>query len=314
MKSAHHVADRPGERLDRFVADLHTDYNRSHVQDLIRRGKILVDGKKKTPAYRLKGGEHIAIESRAEVWSDFAFEKTVIREDEHLLVMRKPSGFLIHPMNDSWLRAPQAALESDDPNIAGLLLRHRPDSCGAQPRCGIVHRLDRQTSGALVVAKTALAVEHMLEAFKERGVDKVYRAIVMGALDKKTLVDAPIGRRPGRKKIEVTPFGREASTEFRSIEEANGLSLVEAKPKTGRTHQIRVHLGHINLPVIGDPEAFNVKRLAALAALRVPPQPRMMLHAYRIRFDHPESGEPVSFTASLPKDFSDYWKSIKNRP
>ncbi len=314
MKNFHHVADRPGERLDKFIAELHPDYNRTHVQDLIRRGIILVDGKKKAPSYRLKGGEHIASDPKVEQWSDFDLEKIIIREDDELLVLRKPSGFLIHPMNDSWLREPQAALESDDPNIAGLLLRYRPESCGTVPRCGIVHRLDRQTSGVLVVAKSAGSVEHMLELFRERYVDKVYRAIVLGELEKKTLVDAPIGRRPGRKKMEVTPFGREASTEFRSIEAANGLSLVEAKPKTGRTHQIRVHLGHLGLPVVGDPEAFNAPRTAAFKALKVPVQSRMMLHAYRIRFPHPATGQLVSFTAPLPQDFKDYWNTIKNLP
>jgi 23S rRNA pseudouridine1911/1915/1917 synthase len=311
---SHHVADRPGERLDRWLAELYPSYNRAHVQDLIKRGKVTVDGKVKAPSYRLKGGEHVAIATQAEAWSDLAFAKSVIREDDQLLVMRKPAGFLTHPMNDSWLNAPGAALESDDPNIAGLLLRHREDTCGRLERCGIVHRLDRQTSGALVVAKTPEALEYMLAAFRDREVEKVYRAVVLGELDRKTLVDAPVGRRPGRKKIEVTPFGREASTEFRTVEAAGGLSLVEAKPKTGRTHQIRVHLSHLGIPVLGDPEAFDAARRKSFAALGVPNPPRMLLHAYRIRFAHPVTGKLVSFTANPPDDFKSYWKSIKDLP
>ena len=311
MKGGHHVADRPGERLDRFLADLYPGYNRAHIQDLIRRGKVTVDGKPKAPAYRLKGGEHIGLEAPAEAWSDISFAKSVIREDEQLLVMRKPAGFLTHPMNDSWLNAPEAALESDDPNVAGLLLRHRPDTCGTLERCGIVHRLDRQTSGALIVAKTRDAQEHLLAAFRDREVEKVYRAVVLGTLDEKTLVDAPVGRRPGHRKIEVTPFGRDASTEFRSLESARGLSLVEARPKTGRTHQIRVHSAHLGIPVLGDPEGFDAHRDKVFLGLNAPKPPRMMLHAYRVRFTHPESGKTVSYTATPPKDFQEYWDSVK---
>lgn len=310
MRGGHHVADRPGERLDKYLAELYPGYNRAHIQDLIRRGKVTVDGRAKTPSYRLKGGEHIGVEAPAEAWSDLAFAKSVIREDEQLLVMRKPAGFLTHPMNDSWLNAPEAALESDDPNIAGLLLRHRPETCGVLERCGIVHRLDRQTSGALVVAKTAEAQAHLLAAFRDREVEKVYRAIVLGELDEKTLVDAPVGRRPGRRKIQVTPFGREASTEFRTLESARGLSLVEARPKTGRTHQIRVHLSHLGIPVLGDPEGFDAHRDAKFAKLGVPKPPRMMLHAYRVRFTHPETGKTVSYTATPPRDFQEYWDSV----
>jgi 23S rRNA pseudouridine1911/1915/1917 synthase len=178
-------------------------------------------------------------------------------------------------------------------------------------RCGLVHRLDRQTSGVLVLAKTAECQSSLLGAFRERHVRKVYRAVVMGRLGVRR-VEAPVGRSPGRRRVRVTPWGREASTEFRSLEVRGPLSLVEARPLTGRTHQIRAHLAQIRLPVLGDPEWFRDAEQRALAAAGLPRPPRMLLHALRLSFDHPKTGEPVSFSAPVPADMREYWKAVRS--
>ncbi|MDD5302520.1 MAG: RluA family pseudouridine synthase, partial [Elusimicrobia bacterium] len=231
------------------------------------------------------------------------FESWVLYEDKRLLVLNKPSGLLMHPLGDSWLKSPEAARAGRETNLAAELQVHRPAILKAgTPRCGIVHRLDRPTSGVLLVAKDPETYAALTDMFKERYMDKTYRAIVRGVPPPTSRVSAPIGRESGQRQIVVTPLGKPAETNFRVVTKKKIAALVEAKPLTGRTHQIRAHLAYIGHPVMGDPE-FDRKG--------VPSAPRLMLHAYRIAFEHPFTGRPARFEAQPPADFNKFWKGLK---
>lgn len=298
------VADAAGMRLDQFLALRKPDFSRSHWKSLIDGGSVTVDGVARPAAYKLRGGETIRVVRPEAGWAEEAsFDDWVLHEDKDLLVLDKPAGLLMHPLGTSWLQRPEAALAEAEPNLAGILQKARP-ALAKVWRCGIVHRLDRQTSGVLLVAKTKAAQDRLLEAFREREVKKVYRAVVRGVpVEGKTRVHAPIGRKPGHRKVLVTPFGKTAETSFEVVESCPAAALVEARPLTGRTHQIRAHLGLIGHPVCGDVE-FEAKQAK-------PWPPRMLLHAYRIDFVHPGSGEPVHFQAPLPKDLREFWTLCK---
>ena len=310
MSERRMTVDSAGLRLDQFLVGKLSGCSRGHAKDLILRGSVTVNGAPRPPDFRLLGGEVIRVRVPESRWAEVPFETWVIHEDADILVLNKPSGLLMHPMGGSWQAHPQAALENAEANLAGLLLRHRPDAAASGvSRCGLVHRLDRQTSGVLLVAKRPQAQAKLLDAFRDREVHKVYRAIVWGEAER-TTVDAPIGRRPGSRKVQVTPWGRSASTEFETLGSAAGLSLVQAEPKTGRTHQIRAHLALLKHPVIGDLEWFGPAQRAALGARGLDEPPRMMLHAYRLRFAHPKNGRAMSLSAPLPADFRAYWASV----
>jgi len=302
-----------GLRLDLFLAGKVEGYSRAHLKGLIVRGCVQVDGVGREPDYKVQTGELVKVRWPRSSWADEPLERRVIHEDKHILVLDKPAGLLMHPLGESWEATPEAALMESEPNLAGLLLRQRPAiaASGAE-RCGLVHRLDRQTSGVVVVAKTPAAQQSLLEAFRARRVRKTYRALVLGAMPS-TTVSAPVGRISGMRRISVNQWGREAETEFRAVSFRRGVSLVSAQPRTGRTHQIRAHLTAAGHPVLGDAEWFREKERKALGALRIASPPRMMLHAWRIRFAHPQSGKEVSFTAPLPKDFRDYWAALERK-
>lgn len=301
----------PGKtRLDRFLAQNLEGYTRAYLQALIRRGGATVDGKVRLPAYRLRGGERVRVSLAASIWAEVPFDKWVLHEDRDLLVLAKPSGLIVHPMGETWLARPSAALGEAEVNLAGLLIKHRPEiEASGVERVGIVHRLDRQTSGVLLVAKRLEAQRTLLSAFRERKVKKIYRAVVIGRLVE-TKVDAPIGRRSKRRRVEVTRWGREARTDFKTVRHAQGMSIVEARPITGRTHQIRAHLALLKHPVVGDWEWFRDPEQSRLEALGHPRPPRMLLHAYQIRLAHPVTGKAVQYTASLPQDFKAYWETV----
>lgn len=295
------TVENDGIRLDKFLAGFLTQYSRVYIKGLIARGCVTVDGVAGKADRLLRAGSKVEVredEPLADAAGD-DFENWIIHEDNHLLVLNKPSGLLMHPLGPTWLTVPRAALSDAQPNLAAILLRNRPAIKAG--RCGIVHRLDRQTSGVLLVAKTLRAQENLQEDFKQRRIDKTYRAIVRGAPKERELrIDAPIGRKPGHRRILVTPFGKAAQTGFKIIESCAAAAVLEGKPLTGRTHQIRAHAALLGHPVMGDPEHDKKGAL--------PWPPRFMLHAYRIEFDHPATGKRVAFKADLPKDFRDFWK------
>lgn len=304
------LVEAGGLRLDRFLAGRVEGFSRAYLKDLVERGCVLVDGLRRGPDYRLQTGELVKVSWPMASWSEQPIAPWVLHEDRHLLVLHKPAGLLMHPLGESWEASPRAALTEPEPNLAGILLAQRPDTCARLERCGLVHRLDRQTSGVLLAAKTPAAQAALVAAFRDREVRKVYRAIVLGGMSS-TTVDAPVGRISGMRRVRVTQWGREAQTLFRAAASGRGVSLVSAEPKTGRTHQIRAHLAAVGHPVLGDAEWFDERAKAALKALGHEPPPRMMLHAWRIRFTHPATGKAVSFTAPPPKDFRSYWASVK---
>ncbi|MBI5883892.1 MAG: RluA family pseudouridine synthase [Elusimicrobia bacterium] len=304
VRSLHCADTLEGIRLDEFLAKKLV-MSRSQAKRLVSDGLVTVDGRNRSADSRLRGGEAVSLSPRLEKAPGWDLEKRVLHEDRDLLVLNKPAGLLMHPLGATWLTNPEEARWEPDQNLAGLLQTLRPAITAAGvPRCGIVHRLDRQTSGVLLVAKTRAAYERMTGAFKDRMISKVYRAIVLGVpAEHSTSVDAPVGRPPGRRLVTVTPLGKASMTRVRVVSSCGAASLVEARPLTGRTHQIRAHLAHLGHPVFGDPE---VKVPAGL-----PLPPRMMLHAWRVELDHPSSGRKVRYEAPVPKDFAVFWARLR---
>ena len=302
------VVEYAGQRLDQFLANRLPDLSRGLLKGLVVRGAVRVNGSPADPDRRLREGDAVVVEFPRPQWGEpyGPLSSWVIHEDRDLLVLDKPAGLLMHPLGSSWLASPEAALSEPAPNLAGLLLLGRPAIAAAgTPRCGIVHRLDRCTSGVLLVAKTPAASEALIRSFKEREVSKTYRAVVRGDWKgRRASVEAPVGRKPGHRQVIATPFGKQASTGFSIIAASPAGALVEARPLTGRTHQIRVHLNLLGHPVMGDLEFDR-------PGPQDPKPPRLMLHAYKIEFAHPGSGKPMSFTSRIPKDMRDFWDSCR---
>ncbi len=294
--------DDTGARLDAFLAEQLTSYSRVFLKGLIDQGLVTVDGKPGRADRKVVENQVVEVRLPEDAPGPGAedFESWVLFEDRRLLVLNKPSGLLMHPLGESWLTAPEAARAESETNLAALLQIHRPAILKAKtPRCGIVHRLDRPTSGVLAVAKDPETYEALTGAFKDRMMDKVYRAIVAGVPKERSRVEAPVGRNPGHRRIVVTPLGKTAETSFKVVSKKKTAALVAATPLTGRTHQIRAHLAFLGHPVAGDME------FPGLAA------PRLMLHAYRLSFVHPLTGKDAEFTADAPADFTKFWKSLK---
>ncbi|MDE2489891.1 MAG: RluA family pseudouridine synthase [Elusimicrobia bacterium] len=306
MATARLTPETGGLRLDAFLAKSLPGYTRAFLKGLVESGGVRVDGERRAPDFRLRGGERVEADlpdAKAAAPSDDEFESWVLFEDRRLLVLNKPAGLLMHPLGTSWLTRPEAARADAQTNLAALLQVHRPAILRAgTPRCGIVHRLDRQTSGCLAVAKDPETWSALTGAFSAREVHKIYRAIVRGVPKGASRVKAPIGRASGHRKIVVTPFGKSAETAFKVLSRKASAAIVEAEPLTGRTHQIRAHLAFLGHPVAGDPEFDR--------AAGAPPAPRTMLHARRLSFAHPATGRPAAFAADPPADFAAYWRSL----
>ncbi|MBI3565853.1 MAG: RluA family pseudouridine synthase [Elusimicrobia bacterium] len=301
------IVESGGPRLDAFLAEKFEGYSRAFWKGVVEGGHATVDGAVVTRADRkVEDGQRIVVAlPEAAGLAEADFESWVLFEDKRLIVLNKPSGLLMHPLGESWLTSPEAARAEPEPNLAALLQIHRPAILKAgTPRCGIVHRLDRPTSGVLLVAKDPETHAALCEDFKERAMDKTYRAIARGRLEGAARVQAPVGRAPGHRRVVVTSLGKSAETAFSVASKKKSATLVEAHPLTGRTHQIRAHLAHLGHPVMGDVE-FDKPKAGE------PRAPRLMLHAYSIAFVHPASGRPARFTAEPPKDFADFWKKLK---
>lgn len=292
--------EHTGKRLDAFLAEVLPSFSRVFLKNLVVEGHVTVDGKPGDASRKVLEGQLVEVEMPVQPSESDDFESWVLFEDRRLLVLNKPSGLLMHPLGESWLKAPEAARAEPETNLAALLQVHRPAILKAgTPRCGIVHRLDKPTSGVLAVAKDPETWEAMAEGFKDRVMEKAYRAIVKGVPSPTARVKAPVGRNPGHRRVVVTPLGKTAETAFKVIAKGKKAALVEATPLTGRTHQIRAHLAYLGHPVAGDLE------FPGLGA------PRLMLHAYRLAFTHPLTGKDAEFTADPPADFTKFWKSLK---
>ncbi|MBF6600342.1 MAG: RluA family pseudouridine synthase [Dehalococcoidia bacterium] len=282
------VADASAERLDVFVARRLPELTRSRVRRLIDGGHVRVDGAGAKPGLRLNAGQRVTVELPPPVPAAAQPEPIpldVIFEDADLIVINKPAGMTVHP-------APGHTAAT----LVNAVLAHSDDlsGVGGVIRPGIVHRLDRDTSGIIVVAKNDATHNALAGQLKERQVEKTYVALVEGTPQPPAgTIDAPIARDPrNRQRMAIVEGGREAVTAYTLIERSRGVSLVEARPKTGRTHQIRVHLAAIGHPIVGDRVYGHASALVA----------RQFLHARRIAFTHPRTGERVEFEAPLPED------------
>jgi 23S rRNA pseudouridine1911/1915/1917 synthase len=289
-----------GRRFDQALAEMFPDYSRSRLAGWIKAGAVTLDGAPAPPRQLLRGGERVRLEAELAVEVESApeaIELTVVHEDAHLLVLDKPAGLVVHPGAGNPAGTLLNALLHHDPKLAEL------------PRAGIVHRLDKDTSGLMVVAKSLAAHTALVEMLSRHAVERQYEAVVLGTLVAGGTVDAPIGRHMGdrlRQAVRDEEDGKHAVTHYRLRERFRAHSLIQCNLETGRTHQIRVHLAHIHHPLVGDPLYGGSLRLpkgatpelvAALRGFR-----RQALHAERLAFQHPVTGEAMAFEAQRPLD------------
>ncbi|MDV3239093.1 MAG: 23S rRNA pseudouridine(1911/1915/1917) synthase RluD [Gammaproteobacteria bacterium] len=291
-------ADAAGQRLDQVLAELFPDYSRSRLQQWIRDGGVRVDGQTRKPKDRMLGGEQVTVEAELEEdtrCEPQAIALRIVHEDDDLLVIDKPAGLVVHP-----------AAGNRDGTLQNALLYHDP-ALATVPRAGIVHRLDKDTSGLLVVARNLTAHQALVAQLQARSVSREYLAIVWGLLVAGGTVDAPIGRHAtDRKRMAVTSFGKPAVTHYRIEARYRAHTLVRVNLETGRTHQIRVHMAHIRHPLLGDPVYGGRPRppagMSAAARAAVLAFPRQALHATRLALRHPASGEVLEWHSPLPGD------------
>ncbi len=288
-----HIA---GVRLDRFVAEQCPELTRNHAQKLITDGFITVNGREAKPSSRLDSGDRVDIAIPPTPPGSLVAESIplhIVYEDEDLVVVDKPPGLTVHPAPGHPHHTLVNALLSRVPHLSQM---------GDSLRPGIVHRLDKDTSGLMLVAKNKPAQMNLIEQFKTRSVVKAYLVLVEGNLTpEKGIIDAAIGRDArNRKRMAVASKGRPARTQYQVVRYINDYTLLEIMPETGRTHQIRVHLAAIGYPVVGD----------AVYGVKSPFLSRQFLHACRLGFKLPSSGEYVEFKSELPSDLAQALKEI----
>jgi 23S rRNA pseudouridine1911/1915/1917 synthase len=288
-----------GRRLDQALAALLPQYSRTRIQRWIEEGAVRVNGLAPRARDVVVGGEAATVEARQADETSVAAEKLpldIVHQDAAIIVIDKPPGVVVHPGAGNREHTLQNALLAHDPKLRRV------------PRAGLVHRIDKDTSGLLVVARTVEAQTALVAALAAHEVEREYLALCTGAMTGGATVDEPIGRhRTQRIKMAVRSDGRAAVTHYRIEKRFRAHTLARVRLETGRTHQIRVHLAHVGYPIVGDPVYGGRRRLpagatpelvAALAGFR-----RQALHAARLEFVHPGSGKPVSFEAPLPADF-----------
>jgi len=293
---------RPGERLDKTLADLLPHLSRAHIQRLIKKGEATVNGAAvRKPSTRLEGGETITIHIPPAEPQTLLAERIpldILYQDEEVIVVNKPAGMVVHP-----------AAGHSSGTLVNALLAHVPKLAlvGGTRRPGIVHRLDKDTSGLIVVALTEATRLALKAQFQERSVRKSYLALTEGVVSPpQGVIDAPIGRsKHRRKRMAVMPDGRQAQTGYRTLETFDAHTLVEARPRTGRTHQIRVHFAFLGYPLAGD-QTYGGRRKPTV------PLKRQFLHAHQLTFTLPSSGRKLTLTAPLPNDLKHVLNWLKS--
>ena len=278
-----------GLRIDRALARLLPEHSRNRLQGWLKSGAVRVDGAVVAPRHRLRGGERLSVEQPPPEDSGHRAESiplNIVHEDEALLVIDKPAGLVVHPGNGN-----------PDGTLLNALLHHAPELAGV-PRAGIVHRLDKDTSGLLVVARSLASQTELVRQLQQRSVRRHYLALVHGVPPAQGTVDAPIGRHPvHRTRMAVVAAGKPAVTHYRLRQSFQGCSLVECRLETGRTHQIRVHMAHVGHPLVGD-DTYRARRPSAAPAFD-----RQALHAFRLGLEHPLTGIACAWEVAIADDF-----------
>ncbi|MDD2586867.1 MAG: RluA family pseudouridine synthase [Syntrophomonadaceae bacterium] len=293
--------DMEGERLDSFITEQIENISRSMVQNLIGDNKVLVDGNVRKASYRIKEGELVEVQIPEPqkliiVAQDIPLD--IIYQDKDVAVIDKPKGMVVHPAHGNW-----------DKTLVNALLYHVKElsAINGESRPGIVHRLDKDTSGVMVVAKNDQAHRSLAEQIKAHSINREYIALVHGIIKENLgTIDAPIGRnKVDRKKMAVIGGGRAAVSKYMVLERFNNYTLVKVKLLTGRTHQIRVHFAYIKHSVVGDPLYGSGKKHFGLDS--------QALHAHLLGFSHPASGEYMEFTSPMPEYFADILAELRNK-
>ena len=295
-----------GMRLDQCLAEIFPDYSRSKLQTWVKAGRVLVDGEVLKGREKLDGGEEIELDAEAEQVVEYDAEDIpldIVYEDDAILIVNKPAGLVVHPAVGNWTGT-----------LVNALLNHVP-SLDTLPRAGIVHRIDKETSGLLMVAKTLQAHNSLVEQLQERSIHREYLALVKGWMTAGGTVDEPIGRHPvDRKRNAVRRDGKEAVTHYRLEQRFKRHTLIRVKLETGRTHQIRVHMTHINYPLVGDqvyggrfqmPADCSPALAEALRSFK-----RQALHATKLGLEHPETGEYLEWEQPMPEDMQNLIKLL----
>lgn len=287
-----------GERLDQYLVKAFEDKSRSFITKLIKNGDVLVNGNQVKPGYSLKLNDQIYVainEPKSLDLEPVNLDLDIVYEDSYLLVVNKPEGLVVHP-----------AESYDGPTLVHGLLYQSDElsSINGVKRPGIVHRIDKDTSGLLIVAKNDIAHQRLSEAFSKHEVKRIYTALVYGKIDvPKGVIDMPIGRhRTNRLKMAVDPEGKRAVTHFKVLEQFDKYTLIECELETGRTHQIRVHMAHIGYPIVGDP-IYGPKDVIGDTG--------QFLHAHTLTFVHPIKNEHMTFTVDMPESFKQMLNKLR---
>ncbi len=302
------IEEDAGERLDSVIAREFTQFSRAHIQKWIKDGKLLLDGEIVKPKQPLKINQFISVEALEEPTLEDGPEDIpleIIFEDDDIIIINKQPGLVVHP-----------GAGNQTGTLVNALLHH-DEELRFLPRAGIVHRLDKDTSGIMVVTKNEFSYLNLVSQLKERKVNRHYLAIVVGEPLSGLTINEPIGRHPKlRTKQAVTEAGKEAITNFKIKERLGGYTLLNVSLETGRTHQIRVHLAFINFPILGDSVYGGRKKFAAgtteAEKKEILKFPRQALHAEKLEFIHPTSGKSVNYSAKTPKDLTQLIELLKN--
>jgi 23S rRNA pseudouridine1911/1915/1917 synthase len=301
--------DCAGLRLDQALAQLFSDYSRGQITKWIKAGYILVDNKVLRPKDSVIGGEQVEINAEIEAvdekWQAEAIQLDIIHEDQDILIINKPAGMVVHP-----------GAGNHQGTLVNALLHHSPQLEGV-PRAGIVHRIDKGTTGLLMIAKTLQAHNSLVSQLQARTVQREYQAIAMGVMTAGGTVDEPIGRHHiERKRMAITNSGKPAITHYRVEQRFRAHTHIRCKLETGRTHQIRVHMAHIRYPLLGDPSYGGRLRLPKGASEECQQAlqnfKRQALHAGLLGFIHPKTEQEVAWRIDMPEDMQTILTTLAN--
>jgi 23S rRNA pseudouridine1911/1915/1917 synthase len=294
-----------GLRLDQTLARLLPEQSRSRLQSWILGGQVIVDGLSASPKQKMWGGERVQITPQQDLsgqkYSSENIPLNILHEDDTIIIVNKPAGLVVHPGSGNW-----------SGTLLNALLHHYPVLAGL-PRAGIVHRLDKDTTGLMVVAKTHESQTSLVRQLQSHSVKRDYLALVQGQVSHDGLVNAPVGRHPvNRTKMSVSSSGKEARTHYRVIDQLGGCTLLLCSLETGRTHQIRVHMQSLGHPLVGDPVyGGKPSKIDPEIGRIIAHFPRQALHAQRLELTHPKTNKDMSWESPLPDDMERLLSSLR---